>query len=158
MVDFEALLKKPPMSEEDRQKLWDDWYNGLSESERKIIDKEMKRIGEQRMSELHSHCQCDQCTGEDCGQDNPEEYEKERERDLADIVQSELNKMLGEVPIKAFKSVISLGYSFPQLLAAIIKHCRERAEECPDDETYTDSEMDTLVEWIEEEYPADKGW
>jgi hypothetical protein len=67
------------------------------------------------MSELHSHCQCDKCTGEDCGQDNPEEYEKERERELADIVQSELNKMLGEVPIKAFKSVISLGYSFPQL-------------------------------------------
>jgi len=29
MVDFEELLKKPPMSEEDRQKLWDDWYNGL---------------------------------------------------------------------------------------------------------------------------------
>ena len=45
-----------------------------------------------------------------------------------------------------------------KLLAAIINHCRERAEECPDDETYTDSEMDTLVEWIEEEYPADKGW
>jgi hypothetical protein len=46
MVDFEELLKKPPMSEEDRQKLWDDWYNGLSEAERKTIDKEMKRIGE----------------------------------------------------------------------------------------------------------------
>lgn len=45
-----------------------------------------------------------------------------------------------------------------KLLAAIIKHCRERAEECPDDETYTDSEMEILIEWIEEEYPADKGW
>jgi len=46
MVDFEALLKKPPMTEEDRQKLWDDWYNGLPESERKIVDRELKRIGE----------------------------------------------------------------------------------------------------------------
>lgn len=46
MVDFKALLKKPPMSEEDRQKLWDDWYNGLSESERKTVDKERRRIGD----------------------------------------------------------------------------------------------------------------
>ena len=38
MVDFEALMKKPPMTEEERQKLWSDWYAGLSESDRKIVD------------------------------------------------------------------------------------------------------------------------
>lgn len=63
MVDFKALLKKPPMSEEDRQKLWDDWYNGLSESERKTVDKEMRRIGEQRMSRIETRY-CDVCNEE----------------------------------------------------------------------------------------------
>jgi len=37
------------------------------------------------------------------------------------------------------------------VLDKIIKHCRERAGECPDEETYTDSEMEILVEWIEKE-------
>jgi hypothetical protein len=32
------------------------------------------------MSELHHHCQCDNCTGTDCGQDDPEKYKKEQER------------------------------------------------------------------------------
>lgn len=36
-------------------------------------------------------------------------------------------------------------------LDLIIKHCRERAAEYPDDESYTDSEMDLIIEWIEEE-------
>jgi len=39
MVDFEALLNKPHMTEEERQKLWDDWYNGLPESEKRIVDR-----------------------------------------------------------------------------------------------------------------------
>jgi hypothetical protein len=43
MVDYKALLKKPPMTEEERQKLWDDWYNALPESEKKIVDKERQR-------------------------------------------------------------------------------------------------------------------
>lgn len=38
MVDFKALMEKPPMTEEERQKLWDDWYNGLPEEERKKVD------------------------------------------------------------------------------------------------------------------------
>jgi hypothetical protein len=82
------------------------------------------------MSELYTHCQCDNCTGEDCGQDNPEEYEKEREKERDDIRKAEQNEVIDR----------------------IITHCRERAEECPDDETYTDSEMEMLVEWIEEEF------
>lgn len=39
VVDFKALMEKPPMTEEEHQKLWDDWYNGLPESERKKVDK-----------------------------------------------------------------------------------------------------------------------
>jgi len=27
------------------------------------------------MSELHAHCQCDNCSGADCGQDDPEAHE-----------------------------------------------------------------------------------
>lgn len=37
------------------------------------------------MTELHTHCQCDNCSGIDCCQDNPEEYaanEKKREGEL----------------------------------------------------------------------------
>jgi len=45
-----------------------------------------------------------------------------------------------------------------KVLDKIIIHCRERAKECPDDETYTDSEMDILVEWIEEELRDKTGW
>jgi hypothetical protein len=43
MVDFKKLINKPPMTEEERQKLWDDWYNGLPESEKRIVDRERKR-------------------------------------------------------------------------------------------------------------------
>lgn len=35
-------------------------------------------------------------------------------------------------------------------LDAVITHCKERSKEYPDDETYVDSEMDLLEEWIEE--------
>ena len=45
MVDFEKLMHKPPMTEDERKKLWDDWYAGLPESERKIVDRERKRLG-----------------------------------------------------------------------------------------------------------------
>jgi hypothetical protein len=47
--------------------------------------------------ELHTHCQCDNCTGEDCGQDNPEEYEREQAKELADIRQAERGKVLDEL-------------------------------------------------------------
>jgi vesicle coat complex subunit len=30
------------------------------------------------MTGLHEHCQCDNCSGVDCGQDNPEEWEAEQ--------------------------------------------------------------------------------
>jgi len=43
MVDFAALLKKPPMTEEERQKLWDDWYARLPEAEKKKLDKMRER-------------------------------------------------------------------------------------------------------------------
>jgi hypothetical protein len=35
-------------------------------------------------------------------------------------------------------------------LDLVIKHCRERSKEFPDYESYTDSEMDRLEEWINE--------
>ena len=45
------------------------------------------------MTETHRHCQCDNCSGEDCGQDNPEEYKKaEKEREKA-IRQDERDKI-----------------------------------------------------------------
>jgi hypothetical protein len=44
--------------------------------------------------ELYNHCQCDNCTGEDCGQDDPEEYEKEQAKERADIRQAERDKVL----------------------------------------------------------------
>ena len=39
MVDFKKLMEQPPMTEEERDKLWQDWYDGLPESEKKIVDK-----------------------------------------------------------------------------------------------------------------------
>jgi hypothetical protein len=65
--------------------------------------------------ELYNHCQCDNCTGEDCGQDDPEEYEKEREKERVDIRQGGRDELLDDVPLKALKSVIGLAYSFSQL-------------------------------------------
>jgi hypothetical protein len=32
-------------------------------------------------TKTHTHCQCDFCTGEDCGQDNPDKLRAEREAD-----------------------------------------------------------------------------
>jgi hypothetical protein len=43
MVDFKKLMEKPPMTEEERRKLWDDWYDGLSPAEKRIVDRERKR-------------------------------------------------------------------------------------------------------------------
>jgi len=58
------------------------------------------------MSELHSHCQCDNCSGEDCGQDNPEEYEKRQEEERADIRQAERDKVLDELrTIKQYDTI-----------------------------------------------------
>ena len=37
------------------------------------------------MSELNEHCQCDYCSGFDCGADNPEEVERLREEHDAAI-------------------------------------------------------------------------
>ena len=39
MVDYKKLMEQPPMTEEERDKLWKDWYDGLPESEKKIVDK-----------------------------------------------------------------------------------------------------------------------
>ena len=39
MVDFKKLMEQPPMTEEERDKLWQDWYDGLPESEKKIAHK-----------------------------------------------------------------------------------------------------------------------
>jgi hypothetical protein len=48
MVDFKKLLEKPLMTEEEydrlHDKLWKDWYDGLSESDKKIVDNERKRL------------------------------------------------------------------------------------------------------------------
>ena len=39
MVDFKALMNKPPMTDAEHDQLWKDWYNGLPESEKKVVDK-----------------------------------------------------------------------------------------------------------------------
>ena len=31
------------------------------------------------MTEINEHCQCDNCSGRDCGQDDPDKYAAERE-------------------------------------------------------------------------------
>jgi hypothetical protein len=46
MVDFKKLMNQPPMTEKERQQLWDDWYKGLPESERKVVDKARQQAGE----------------------------------------------------------------------------------------------------------------
>ena len=53
------------------------------------------------MTEPYEHCQCDNCSGADCGQDNPEQHAKEqevlqkkRDWDVRMEVLSELGKML----------------------------------------------------------------
>jgi len=40
MVDFKELMNKPPMTEEEHKKLWDDWYDGLSPEDKKVVDKQ----------------------------------------------------------------------------------------------------------------------
>jgi len=46
--------------------------------------------------ELSSHCLCDNCTGEDCGQDNPEEYEREQEKERAVIRKTKQDTVLDD--------------------------------------------------------------
>ncbi len=49
------------------------------------------------MREPYAHCQCDNCSGADCGQDNPEECERmEKERDAA-IRKEERERVLDEL-------------------------------------------------------------
>lgn len=43
MVDFKALLEKPPMTDEEHDQLWKDWYDGLPASEKKIVDAERRK-------------------------------------------------------------------------------------------------------------------
>jgi hypothetical protein len=50
MVDFKKLMNQPLMTEEERQQLWDEWYKGLPESERKIVDKARQQAGEQEFN------------------------------------------------------------------------------------------------------------
>jgi len=44
MVDFKKLMDKPPMTEDERQRLWDDWYNSLPPSEKDEVDKQRRRL------------------------------------------------------------------------------------------------------------------
>jgi hypothetical protein len=43
MVDFKELMKRPPMTEEEHDQLWKDWYDGLPESEKRVVDRQRKR-------------------------------------------------------------------------------------------------------------------
>jgi hypothetical protein len=49
--------------------------------------------------ETHTHCQCDFCTGEDCGQDDPEQYEADQQAEKDAIRDEVLDK---------FKEIIRL--------------------------------------------------
>lgn len=40
MVDFKKLAEKPPMTEAEREQLWQYWYNGL----RKTVDKMRRKV------------------------------------------------------------------------------------------------------------------
>jgi hypothetical protein len=44
MIDYKELMNKLPMTEEERDKLWKDWYDGLPESEKKIVDKQREKL------------------------------------------------------------------------------------------------------------------
>ncbi len=44
MVDFKKLMDKPPMTEEERERIWKDWYDALPEYEKKIVDRERARL------------------------------------------------------------------------------------------------------------------
>lgn len=46
MVDFKKLLNKPPMTDDEREQLWKDWYNNLPESEKKKLKRLDKRFGD----------------------------------------------------------------------------------------------------------------
>jgi len=46
------------------------------------------------MRELHSHCQCDQCSGVDCGQDDPEAYEQSQKEGREAIKKEERERVL----------------------------------------------------------------
>jgi len=43
MVNFKELMNKPPMTDKERDQLYQDWYDNLSESEKKILDKERSK-------------------------------------------------------------------------------------------------------------------
>ena len=56
--------------------------------------------------DAHTHCQCDFCTGEDCGQDNPEEFvrnAKEEQRQFREEVLEEVYKGLEALSYQDFE-------------------------------------------------------
>lgn len=44
--------------------------------------------------ETHRHCQCDYCSGEDCGKDDPERFEAERIKEQKEHDQQICNQIL----------------------------------------------------------------
>ena len=67
------------------------------------------------MSELHRHCQCDNCSGRDCGQDDPERYLEQQFHDEETHDKRIRNETLDEV-YKRLESMSHLIWQSPQSL------------------------------------------
>jgi len=85
------------------------------------------------MTEAHHHCQCDNCDGVDCGQDNPEKYSAEqkaqREEHDAAIRKGEairwstaLNTLIATESKKKDKESVDMVYSYrvAQIIESLI--------------------------------------
>lgn len=75
------------------------------------------------MGETHRHCQCDNCSGEDCGQDNPDKLKAEQEaaqKEHDDGIRKEesirwstaLNTLIATESKRASKETVDMVYSY----------------------------------------------
>jgi hypothetical protein len=85
----------------------------------------------------HTHCQCDNCSGVDCGQDNPEEYNKEQTRlqkehddkiqKASDLIwATKLNTLIATESKRTSKETVDMVYSYR--IAQIIEELTKEKE------------------------------
>lgn len=58
------------------------------------------------MTEPYTHCQCDNCSGRDCGQDNPDRYLKQQIQDEEKHDAQIREKVLNEVWERFYKEMV----------------------------------------------------
>jgi hypothetical protein len=64
------------------------------------------------MTEPYEHCQCDNCSGVDCGQDNPEECERLEKERIAVIRKEERERILDLIDKWGIENKTSVDYTY----------------------------------------------